>query len=98
MADNRANNFIVVAPKEGEPFTYGFTFDNSYDNTQLRSFASDVTMIQVALRDKERLFAQFRNLPMPMVQDVGPVVYYGDFAKFVCRHLNLRYQPPADKE
>lgn len=95
MADNRTNNFIVVAPRDGEPFNYGFTFDNSHDNVQLRSFASDVTMIQVALRDKPRLFAQFHNLPMPIENDIGPVVYYGDMAKFVCRHLNLRYQPPG---
>jgi hypothetical protein len=95
MADNRSGNFIVVTPKEGEPFTYGFTFDNVHDNGQLRSFASDVTMIQIALRDKVRLFGQFRNLPMPMTGDAGPVVYYGDLAKFVCRHLNLRYQPPS---
>jgi hypothetical protein len=82
-------SFVKVKnPDDPKDFDYGFKMGQADSQTRLRSFAIHVVMIQLIGEEKEAVAQQFGHLPYPL-HDSGPLVYYGDMAKFIARHLSL---------
>lgn len=81
-----AGSFIKVAGKN--EYDYGFTVGDNKDQLTLRQSAIDVTMISLNGAEKLAVIEQFKHLPYNPIHD-GALVYYGDMAKFVARHLVL---------
>jgi len=74
---------------EGENiFDYGFAVGDYQAQQKLRQMAIDVRFIQLMGKEREAALRQFANIPYPH-DDKGPLVYYGDMAKFIARHLRL---------
>jgi hypothetical protein len=79
-------SFIKVAGKN--TFDYGFSHGVEKDQLTLRQSAVDVIMISLSGWEKQMVLGQFQNLPFN-TKHGGALVYYGDMAKFVARHLVL---------
>lgn len=88
MSTMGASFIKVVNPKENKEFDYGFHMGNIDSQTNLRRMAMHVELIQLSGAEKEAVVQQFANLPYPL-HDSGPLVYYGDMAKFIARHISL---------
>jgi hypothetical protein len=86
---NRQLRSFIVVRGEKSTYDHGFSMGSEKDQRILRQSAIDVIMIQVVGRERKALQDQFVNLPYSKMDINGPLVYYGDMAKFISRHFIL---------
>jgi hypothetical protein len=74
--------------------TYGFKLGSEKDQRVLQQSANHVELIHLLGEERQKVEQQFTNLPRNHLAD-GPLVFYGDMAKFIARHLQLITVVPA---